>query len=150
MAVQRLSAALASVLLGVAYCFPVQLHSSAPPQQALAAQQAPSQLAPAEKQRDHQLIQNVENAYQNGLTNYRDGHLAAAKSNFDYAVDLMLSSGIDFNNDPDLKNELDRIVDGRARFDEIERRSHSVSTIWALLAYPLARLSAAGTLKGCR
>ena len=62
-------------------------------------------------QRDQQLIQNVENAYQNGLANYRDGHLAAAKSNFDYAVDLMLSSGVDLNNDAELKDEFDRVVD---------------------------------------
>jgi membrane-bound lytic murein transglycosylase D len=62
-------------------------------------------------QRDRQLIQNVENAYQNGVANYRDGHLAAAKSNFDYAVDLMLSSGVDLNNDAELKDEFDRVVD---------------------------------------
>lgn len=104
MVVQRFSVALASVLLATGLGLPSQLHAT--PQEAPAAQ-----LSPAEKQRNRQLIQNVENAYQNGLSNYRDGHLAAAKSNFDYAVDLMLSSGIDFNDNPDLKDELDRIVD---------------------------------------
>ncbi len=105
MVVQRLSAAaLVPVLLATGLSLPSQLHAT--PQQP-----SPVQQSPAEKQRDHQLIQNVENAYQNGLSNYRDGHLAAAKSNFDYAVDLMLSSGIDLSSDPELKDEFDRIVD---------------------------------------
>jgi membrane-bound lytic murein transglycosylase D len=53
----------------------------------------------------------VDKAYQTGLSNYRDGHTAAAKSNFDYAVDLMLRSGIDIKNDPAVSEEFDRIVD---------------------------------------
>ncbi|MBV8674560.1 MAG: transglycosylase SLT domain-containing protein [Acidobacteriaceae bacterium] len=97
MVFQRLSAAL--VLLSTGLLFSAQPRTAA------------QQLSAADKQRDRQLIQNVENAYQNGLSNYRDGHLAAAKSNFDYAVDLMLSSGIDLNTDSELKDELDRIVD---------------------------------------
>ena len=75
------------------------------------AQQQPGQASAAQHQRVEQLIHNVENAYQNGLVNYRDGNLAAAKSNFDYAVDLMLTSGIDIKSDPDLNDEFDRIVD---------------------------------------
>ncbi|HZD47515.1 MAG TPA: transglycosylase SLT domain-containing protein [Silvibacterium sp.] len=119
MVVQRFSAALApvfgnllapvltSVLLIASFTFAPQVHA----QQQLAAPSPPAQLPPAANERDRQLIQNVESAYQNGLSNYRDGHLPAAKSNFDYAVDLMLSSGIDLNTDQDLKNEFDRIVD---------------------------------------
>jgi membrane-bound lytic murein transglycosylase D len=74
-------------------------------------QTPPAQISPAQHQRNQQLIHNVDNAYQNGLLNYRDGNLSAAKSNFDYAVDLMLSSGVDLNSDPELKDEFDRIVD---------------------------------------
>jgi membrane-bound lytic murein transglycosylase D len=74
-------------------------------------QTPPAQISPAQHQRNQQLIHNVDNAYQNGLVNYRDGNLSAAKSNFDYAVDLMLSSGVDLNSDPELKDEFDRIVD---------------------------------------
>ena len=62
-------------------------------------------------QRDQQLIHNVENAYQNGVANYRNGNLAAAKSNFDYAVDLMLSNGVDLNGDAELRDEFERVVD---------------------------------------
>jgi len=45
------------------------------------------------------------------MGNYRDGHIAAAKSNFDYAVDLMLSSGLDIKKRSGLSEEFDRIVD---------------------------------------
>ncbi len=102
MAVQRFLAAYASALLIVV--------SSLDPGFSTRAVAQEQQLS-APHQRDQQLIQNVENAYQNGLANYRDGHLAAAKSNFDYAVDLMLSSGVDLNNDAELKDEFDRVVD---------------------------------------
>jgi membrane-bound lytic murein transglycosylase D len=66
---------------------------------------------PYQHQRVQQLIQNVEKAYQNGVANYRDGQLASAKSNFDYAVDQMLTCGIPIKSDADLSAEFDRIVD---------------------------------------
>lgn len=74
-----------------------------------AAQTAPS--AQAVAQRDQSLIDSVEKAYQAGLSNYHDGHTDAARSNFDYAVDLMLRSGIDIKNDPAMSEEFDHIVD---------------------------------------
>jgi membrane-bound lytic murein transglycosylase D len=61
--------------------------------------------------RDQQLIANVEHAYQDGLSNYQQGHAQAARSSFDYAVDQLLSSGIDLKNDEALSAELDRVVD---------------------------------------
>jgi membrane-bound lytic murein transglycosylase D len=80
------------------------------------AQTPPSSASPAQsnylqRQRVQQIIQSVEKAYQNGVENYRDGHLAAAKANFDYAVDQMLTCGIPIKGDPDLSAEFDRIVD---------------------------------------
>lgn len=80
------------------------------------AQTQPSSPSPAQSkylqhQRVQQIIQSVEKAYQNGVENYRDGHLAAAKANFDYAVDQMLTCGIPIKGDPDLSAEFDRIVD---------------------------------------
>jgi membrane-bound lytic murein transglycosylase D len=71
----------------------------------------PAQSNSFQHQRVQQIIQNVEKAYQNGISNYRDGHLAAAKSNFDYAVDQMLTCGIPIKSDADLSAEFDRIVD---------------------------------------
>lgn len=77
-----------------------------------AAQSATSQAQSSNQQRRvAQIISGVEAAYQNGLSNYHDGHLAAAKSNFDYAVDQMLTCGVDIKSDPDLSSEFDRIVD---------------------------------------
>ncbi|HEX5234079.1 MAG TPA: transglycosylase SLT domain-containing protein [Silvibacterium sp.] len=75
----------------------------------LCAQNAPQ--SSDQQRRVAQIIQNVEAAYQNGLSNYHDDHLAAAKSNFDYAVDQMLTCGIDIKSNPDLSAEFDRIVD---------------------------------------
>lgn len=67
--------------------------------------------AQAKQRRVQQVIQDVEAAYQNGMSNYHDGHLEAAKSNFDYAVDQMLTCGIDVKNTPELNAEFERIVD---------------------------------------
>lgn len=75
------------------------------------AQPSASQSAYEQQRRVAQVIQNVEAAYKNGLSNYQDGHLAAAKSNFDYAVDQMLTCGIDIRTDPELNAEFERIVD---------------------------------------
>lgn len=83
------------------------------PSSGIAQTAAPSQAQSQylQHQRVQQIIQNVEKAYQNGVENYRDGHPAAAKSSFDYAVDQMLTSGIDIKSDPDLSAEFDRILD---------------------------------------
>ena len=72
--------------------------------------QAPAP-APANPHKDQQLIESVEQAYQAGIGNYRAGHVQAAKANFDYAVDLMLTSGRDLKNDAQLSDEFERIVD---------------------------------------
>ncbi len=67
--------------------------------------------APAMSARDQSLIDSVEKAYQTGLSNYRDGHIASARANFDYAVDMILRSGIDIKNDPAISEEFDHLVD---------------------------------------
>ena len=80
------------------------------------SQPAPPSITPSAAQNPHarriaQIIQDVEAAYQNGMSNYQDGHIAAAKSNFDYAVDQMLGCGLSIKSNPDLAAEFDRIVD---------------------------------------
>jgi membrane-bound lytic murein transglycosylase D len=82
--------------------------AAAPPP---APQTSNSQSAYLQQRRVAQIIQDVEAAYKNGLANYHDGHLEAAKSNFDYAVDQMLTCGIDIRSDPELNAEFERIVD---------------------------------------
>jgi membrane-bound lytic murein transglycosylase D len=94
---------------------PVQ--ATAPALTAPAPQAAPA--APAmpppltrEEQRVRLLIQQVDQAYAFGEAAYRKGNLAEAKVEFDRAVDLMLTSGIDIKGDERLQEEFDRIVDG--------------------------------------
>lgn len=101
-----------AALLPVAapYVALAQSASGATPQIQSAASSA-SQAAYLKQRRVDQIIKDVEAAYQNGLDNYRNGHLAAAKSNFDYAVDQMLTCGIDIQSTPDLNAEFERIVD---------------------------------------
>ncbi|HEY3706442.1 MAG TPA: transglycosylase SLT domain-containing protein [Terracidiphilus sp.] len=63
------------------------------------------------QQQIQQLIERVNKAYAAGDAAYRRGRLIEAKAEFDSAVDIMLSSGIDINSDPVLKDQFDRIVD---------------------------------------
>ena len=86
--------------------------ATAPPLPApVAPQPAPAPRPTAEQQRARQLIGQVEAAYASGDADYRKGMLAEAKIQFDRAVDLMLSSGLDIKADPQLQDEFDKIVD---------------------------------------
>ena len=113
----------ASALL-LAGCTPSKNDSasqSSPPQATapalpIAPQQSPEAAAQAaqlsaQHQRVQQLIAQVEKAYSAGQEDYRKGNLVEAKTQFDRAVDLMLTSGIDIKADPQLQDEFDRIVD---------------------------------------
>ncbi len=57
------------------------------------------------------VIDQVEKAYASGEEDYRKGNLIAAKAEFDHAVDLMLTSGLDIKADQQLQDEFDHIVD---------------------------------------
>jgi membrane-bound lytic murein transglycosylase D len=57
-----------------------------------------------------QLINKAEAAYRSGVDNYRAGHLDAARLDFDSAVDLMLTSGMDLKTDPQLADEFDHLL----------------------------------------
>ena len=82
-----------------------------------AAQSTPAPAAPttqqqeAAAQRDRTLIDSVEKAYHTGLSDYQQGHLASARANFDYAVDLLLKCNCDLRSDQIISDEFDRIVD---------------------------------------
>ena len=56
-------------------------------------------------------LTQVEKAYASGEADYRKGHLPEAKAEFDRAVDMMFSSGIDIKSNPQLQDEFDHIVD---------------------------------------
>ena len=83
-----------------------------PPQTSQTAAPALPPPPTREQQRVNLLIEQVEQAYAYGTADYRKGNLAEAKVEFDRAVDLMLTSGIDIRGDSRLQEEFDRIVDG--------------------------------------
>jgi membrane-bound lytic murein transglycosylase D len=116
------------VALALAGCTPSD-HSNAPqhsaPQAtaptlppAAAAPQAPAgapgrQTAQSpQQQRVTVLIGQVEKSYASGQAAYKKGDLVTAKTEFDRAVDLMLTSGIDIKTEPQLQEEFDHVVDG--------------------------------------
>jgi membrane-bound lytic murein transglycosylase D len=112
------------LLLALAGCTPTDnaggpsskpAQATAPPLAApVAPKPAPAAPAPkptVEQRRAAQLIAQVEAAYAAGDADYRKGMLAEAKIQFDHAVDLMLSSGLDIKADPQLQDEFDKIVD---------------------------------------
>ena len=93
---------------------------SQPPQATAPALPAPVAPAPApappqptaEELKVRQIIQQVEAAYAAGEADYKRGSLPEAKVEFDRAVDLMLTSGVDLRGNSALSDEFDRILDG--------------------------------------
>jgi membrane-bound lytic murein transglycosylase D len=61
--------------------------------------------------REQALIAEVERTYQSGMKHYSAGDLADAKSDFDHAVDIMLTSGYDLKASNQLGAEFEHIVD---------------------------------------
>jgi membrane-bound lytic murein transglycosylase D len=72
--------------------------------QAQAAEQA------ARARKVQQLIDQTEGDYRSGVDNYRGGRLEAARSDFDAAVDMMLTSGMDLKADPQLSDEFEHLL----------------------------------------
>jgi membrane-bound lytic murein transglycosylase D len=57
-----------------------------------------------------ELINKAETSYRSGVDDYRAGHLDAARVDFDSAVDLMLTSGMDIKTDPQLSDEFEQLL----------------------------------------
>ena len=57
------------------------------------------------------MISAAESSYASGMHNYHAGNPAAAKRDFDNAVDTILSSGLDLKTSPALSDEFEHIVD---------------------------------------
>ncbi len=56
------------------------------------------------------LVNRAHASYLSGVNNYNNNKLDAARTDFDAAVDLMLSSGMDVKNDPQLSDEFERLL----------------------------------------
>ncbi len=65
----------------------------------------------------HELIERMQEAYQAGLEAYQAGRYDEAREHFDRAVDLVISSDVDLDNDPALKKAFDEIVKNIADMD---------------------------------
>src|SRR5246500_4305085 len=116
MDVCRPSAALVQAALRLALCCgPAAAGAPRPSPQKKA--QAPPPIKSAQPTqapptpREQQVISAAQNDYESGMRNYHAGDLAAAKRDFDNAVDTMLSSGLDLKTSPSLSDEFERIVD---------------------------------------
>ncbi len=72
--------------------------------------QTPEYATRAQAARAQQLITQVERSYNSGLQNYRGGRLDAARMDFDAAVDMMLTSGLDIKSIQPLNDEFERVV----------------------------------------
>jgi membrane-bound lytic murein transglycosylase D len=82
---------------------------------AAAAQQTAQQTADAiaaaqHAQKVQALIDKSEASYKSGVANYNAHRLDAARQDFDFAVDTMLSSGMDLKNDPQLSDEFEQLL----------------------------------------
>jgi membrane-bound lytic murein transglycosylase D len=85
----------------------------APPEEDAAAQalkNAQAAQAAAKSFEAQQLINRAEANYHSGVDNYRAGRLEAARADFDSAVDMMLTSGMDLKNDPQLSDEFENLL----------------------------------------
>jgi len=72
---------------------------------------APSLIYPSRDASKAELIAQVEQKFAFGQTNYKAGHLEAARKDFDDAVDALLQSGYDLDADPKLSELFHRVVD---------------------------------------
>ncbi len=84
--------------------------TSAQAQAVAAAAQAAAQVN-VQQQKAQALINHVDQSYRSGVENYRANRLDAARLDFDFAVDMMLTSGLDLKNDPQLSDSFERLVD---------------------------------------
>jgi membrane-bound lytic murein transglycosylase D len=78
-------------------------------EQAVAEAKAADDAAKARKVQ--QLIHDADQSYRSGVTNYRAGRLDAARLDFDHAVDIMLTSGMDLKSDAQLSDEFEHLLD---------------------------------------
>ncbi|MGI4829320.1 MAG: hypothetical protein ACRYFU_14165, partial [Janthinobacterium lividum] len=113
-AASKLFARRVFAVLGVA---PVFFALSGQPR--LHAQQTQAQTPPSQTdyaaqqhaQKVQDLINRAQSSYASGVNNYNNNRLDAARVDFDSAVDVMLSSGMDLKNDPQLSDAFEHLLD---------------------------------------
>lgn len=94
-------------------CLPAQStvrQQAALPQAAAPADARAQYAAQQHAQAIQDLVTRAHASYVSGVNNYNNNRLDAARADFDAAVDLMLSSGMDLKNDPQLSDEFERLL----------------------------------------
>ncbi|HLI63718.1 MAG TPA: LysM peptidoglycan-binding domain-containing protein [Terriglobales bacterium] len=86
---------------------PTKTRPPAPESQLAAKDNSASQPDPAAA-----VIAQAEREYAAGQSDYKAGHMEAAKASFDQAFNTLLSSNLDIRNNERLEQELDKIVEG--------------------------------------
>ena len=86
-----------------------QQAAEAPVQTGMTPQQQADAIANGQK--IQALIGRAENSYNSGVANYNANRLDAARADFDNSVDVLLESGLDLKNDPQLSDEFEDLVD---------------------------------------
>lgn len=87
--------------------------ATAPPLTAEAPKPAvvpPPVAAPVRPDPVEKMIRDSEKEYQSGQTNVRDGHLEAAKANFDRAMATLMEGPVDIGSDERLQRQFTKIV----------------------------------------
>ena len=94
------------------------------PAQTVASQSAPAPAAASQAPSDpvDTLISRAEKLYNDGQVEYHDGHLDAARQDFDEAFNILLSSNFEVRNHPALEHEFDKIVDGIRDLEQVALR----------------------------
>ncbi|HKW76345.1 MAG TPA: transglycosylase SLT domain-containing protein [Terriglobales bacterium] len=88
---------------------PVRLAHNSRQQQSKQSAQAEHKAPPADPV--EATIAEAEKAYNSGETNYKAGHLDAAKQDFNDAVDILMQGPVDIRDDDRLQQEFDKITD---------------------------------------
>jgi membrane-bound lytic murein transglycosylase D len=72
----------------------------------------PAEQAQASEQPDAtaQTIAEAEKSYESGQNNYKEGHLDAAKEDFNHAVDILMQGPVEIKSDARLQQEFDKII----------------------------------------
>jgi membrane-bound lytic murein transglycosylase D len=89
---------------------PAKPAAAATPEQQEAQQDIEARAAAYRAQKIQDLLAKAQASYRSGVDNYNANRLDAARQDFDSAVDIMLSSGMDLKNDPDLSDEFDQLL----------------------------------------
>ncbi len=81
------------------------------PGAAAASSEGVAQVAGPTPAQSQQVIDRAQASYNSGVTNYRANRLDAARMDFDFAIDTMLTSGLDLKGDTEVAQQFEHLLD---------------------------------------